>query len=262
MGRRPCSRPTVLWLPPLPITPSPAGQGGREHADVYGEGPMNLLYAVFIDPFVQMGAAPDLLVQTLWEGLGRRRALRADRARLRADLQGLGRVQLRAGHHGGVRRADAGRRLRHARRGRAGGRARRLPGARRGGRRDADPGVRGRAADAAAAGEPARHHPVHGDVRADLFPHRPRRTRVRRQSQGDDRRRALLPKGAIRHQDARRLRVSMQKIDIAAVAIASVMVVGARASSSRRPASAARCARSPTATRRRCRSASRSSRSG
>jgi branched-chain amino acid transport system permease protein len=30
---------------------------------------MNLLYAVFIDPFVQMGAAPDLLVQTLWEGL-------------------------------------------------------------------------------------------------------------------------------------------------------------------------------------------------
>ena len=23
----------------------------------------------FVDPFVQMGAAPDLLVQTLWEGL-------------------------------------------------------------------------------------------------------------------------------------------------------------------------------------------------
>jgi len=30
---------------------------------------MNLLYNIFIDPFVQMGAAPDLLVQTLWEGL-------------------------------------------------------------------------------------------------------------------------------------------------------------------------------------------------
>jgi branched-chain amino acid transport system permease protein len=26
------------------------------------------LYKIFIDPFVQMGAAPDLLVQTLWEG--------------------------------------------------------------------------------------------------------------------------------------------------------------------------------------------------
>ncbi len=30
---------------------------------------MDLLYSIFIDPFVQMGAAPDLLVQTLWEGL-------------------------------------------------------------------------------------------------------------------------------------------------------------------------------------------------
>jgi branched-chain amino acid transport system permease protein len=30
---------------------------------------MNILYAVFIDPFVQMATAPDLLVQTLWEGL-------------------------------------------------------------------------------------------------------------------------------------------------------------------------------------------------
>jgi len=29
----------------------------------------HLLYGIFIDPFVQMGAAPDLLVQTLWEGL-------------------------------------------------------------------------------------------------------------------------------------------------------------------------------------------------
>ena len=30
---------------------------------------MDLLYNIFIDPFVQMGTAPDLLVQTLWEGL-------------------------------------------------------------------------------------------------------------------------------------------------------------------------------------------------
>jgi branched-chain amino acid transport system permease protein len=30
---------------------------------------MGILYQIFIDPFVQMGSAPDLLVQTLWEGL-------------------------------------------------------------------------------------------------------------------------------------------------------------------------------------------------
>jgi branched-chain amino acid transport system permease protein len=30
---------------------------------------MHLLYQIFIDPFVQMGAAPDLFVQTLWDGL-------------------------------------------------------------------------------------------------------------------------------------------------------------------------------------------------
>ena len=30
---------------------------------------MHILYQIFIDPFVQMGAAPDLLVQTLWDGL-------------------------------------------------------------------------------------------------------------------------------------------------------------------------------------------------
>ena len=37
-------------------------------------------------------------------GSQRRRDVLADRARLRADLQGVRRVQLRAGHHGGVRR--------------------------------------------------------------------------------------------------------------------------------------------------------------
>ncbi len=30
---------------------------------------MDILYKIFVDPFVQMGASPDLLVQTLWEGL-------------------------------------------------------------------------------------------------------------------------------------------------------------------------------------------------
>jgi branched-chain amino acid transport system permease protein len=30
---------------------------------------LDLLYNIFIDPFVQMGTAPDLLVQTLWQGL-------------------------------------------------------------------------------------------------------------------------------------------------------------------------------------------------
>ena len=30
---------------------------------------MDLLYQIFLEPFVQMGTAPDLLVQTLWEGL-------------------------------------------------------------------------------------------------------------------------------------------------------------------------------------------------
>src|SRR6188472_449613 len=30
---------------------------------------MDLPYKVFIDPFVQMGTSPDLLVQTLWDGL-------------------------------------------------------------------------------------------------------------------------------------------------------------------------------------------------
>jgi branched-chain amino acid transport system permease protein len=42
--------------------------GGGEQT-VRGAPMMNLLYNIFIDPFVQMGAAPDLLVQTLWEGL-------------------------------------------------------------------------------------------------------------------------------------------------------------------------------------------------
>src|SRR4051812_11980450 len=30
---------------------------------------MDILYKILIDPFVMMGSAPDLLIQTLWEGL-------------------------------------------------------------------------------------------------------------------------------------------------------------------------------------------------
>ncbi len=30
---------------------------------------MDILFKIFVDPFVQMGTAPDLLVQTLWDGL-------------------------------------------------------------------------------------------------------------------------------------------------------------------------------------------------
>jgi branched-chain amino acid transport system permease protein len=30
---------------------------------------LSILYSIFVDPFVQMAGAPDLLVQTLWEGL-------------------------------------------------------------------------------------------------------------------------------------------------------------------------------------------------
>src|SRR5450432_1102290 len=29
---------------------------------------MSIVYAIFIDPFTQMAAAPDLLAQTIWEG--------------------------------------------------------------------------------------------------------------------------------------------------------------------------------------------------
>jgi branched-chain amino acid transport system permease protein len=52
------------------ITPSstPIWAWRIEDDDAGADG-MNILYQIFIDPFVQMGTAPDLLVQTLWEGL-------------------------------------------------------------------------------------------------------------------------------------------------------------------------------------------------
>ena len=81
-----------------------------------------------------------------------------------------------------------------------------------------------RAAGAAAAGQPARHHPVHGDVRADLFPDRARRAGVRRRSQGDDRRGALSADAARSSSRCSAASSSLQKIDIAAAVIASIMV--------------------------------------
>ena len=53
---------------------------------------MDLLYKIFLDPFVQMGAAPDLLVQTLWEGLVAGVLYSSHSAWLRADLQSLRRI--------------------------------------------------------------------------------------------------------------------------------------------------------------------------
>jgi branched-chain amino acid transport system permease protein len=47
----------------------PISESHIEERGALGETTMHLLYQIFIDPFVQMGSAPDLLVQTLWEGL-------------------------------------------------------------------------------------------------------------------------------------------------------------------------------------------------
>ena len=56
----------------------------------------------------------------------------------------------------------------------------------------------------------SRHHPVHGDLRPHLFPHRLRPAGIRRQSQGDDRARALSPERRDRIQRARRLRFAAE----------------------------------------------------
>src|SRR5215216_6951831 len=53
------SKVCVYWMPAF------AGMTALEAEKVL----MNLLYSIFIDPFLQMATAPDLLVQTLWEGL-------------------------------------------------------------------------------------------------------------------------------------------------------------------------------------------------
>jgi branched-chain amino acid transport system permease protein len=45
------------------------GRDKPGHDEEKGGELVHLLYMIFIDPFVQMGSAPDLLAQTLWEGL-------------------------------------------------------------------------------------------------------------------------------------------------------------------------------------------------
>jgi branched-chain amino acid transport system permease protein len=47
---------------------------------------------------------PDFFLQVMWEGFVAGHSLCADCAGVRADLQGLRRVQFCPGHHGGVRR--------------------------------------------------------------------------------------------------------------------------------------------------------------
>ena len=176
---------------------------------------MHLLYQIFIDPFVQMGSAPDLLVQTLWEGLV---------AGVLYSLIALGFVLIFKAS--GVFNFAQGIMVVFAALTLVGLHEHGVPafvalGAHDCG--DVRARLRGGTAHAAATGQPARHHPVHGDLRPDLFSDRFRRACVRRRSEGDDCRTTLLPKGAIEFKMAGGF-VSLQKIDIAAAIIASLMV--------------------------------------
>ena len=142
--------------------------------------PMDLALRRPRRPLRADGGAARLLSAGAVGGSGLGHPLRPDRARLRPDLQGVGRVQLRPRHHGRVRRPVAGG---PARRRRAGLRG---PGPVRADHAGA--GRRHRARGPAAAGQPARPDPVHGHHRAHLLPDRPRRADLRRRAQGDDHR--------------------------------------------------------------------------
>ena len=177
---------------------------------------MDLLYKIFIDPFVQMGTAPDLFVQTLWEGLV---------AGVLYALIALGFVLIFKAS--GVFNFAQGIMVVFAALTLVGLHAKGVPAflalaltivvmfvlA-----------LGGRAAGAAAAGQPARHHPVHGDVRAHLFPDRLRRVHLRRRAQGDDHRASSICRRARSTCKMLGGFVSLQKIDIAAAVIASIMV--------------------------------------
>ena len=179
---------------------------------------MDLLYKIFIDPFVQMGAAPDLLVQTLWEGLV---------SGVLYALIALGFVLIFKAS--GVFNFAQGIMVVFAALTLVGLALRKgVPGLRRARRSTIVVmlvlawGVE--RAGAAAAGQPARHHPVHGDVRAHLFPDRPRRIDLRRRAEGDDHRGALSAEGLVSSGRCSAASSQFQKIDIAAAVIASVMV--------------------------------------
>ena len=143
-----------------------------------GSRAMDPLYAVLVDPFVQMAALPDFLLQVLWEGLvsGILYALIALGFVLIFKASGvfnfaqgimvvfaaLSLVGLHAAGRAGLRgpgpvRAD------HAR-----------------------AGLRHRARGSPSAGQPAGPDPVHGHDRAHLLPDRLRRAGLRRRAQGDD----------------------------------------------------------------------------
>ena len=215
---------------------------------------MHLLYAIFVDPFAQMISAPDLLAQTIWEGFvgGVLYSLIALGFVLIYKASGVfnfaqgimmvfAALTLVGLHEKGVP-AWIALALTIARHVRA--------------------GARRRAARAAPARQPARHHPADGDVRAHLFSHRLRRTRVRRQSEGDDHEASsVCPSGAI---DLKILGGTVTLAEARHRRGGDRARHGRRARrcSSRRRASAARCAPSPTIIRRRCRSAFRSTRSG
>ena len=134
---------------------------------------MNPLYKIFVDPFMQMGAAPDLFVQTLWEGLV---------SGVLYSLVALGFVLIYKASGvfnfaQGIMVVFAGLTL-------VGLYERGIPafagifthqpGHGRAGSRDGTD-------DAAAAGEPTRNHPVHGYLRPVLAAHRNRGTDLRRQ---------------------------------------------------------------------------------
>ena len=134
---------------------------------------MHLLYQIFIDPFVQMGDAPDLFVQTLWEGLV---------AGVLYALIALGFVLIFKAS--GVFNFAQGIMVVFAALTLVGLYAHGVPAFLALG---LTIGVMfcwpcGRALRAAAAGQPAGNHPVHGDVRVDLYPDRLRRIDLRRRS--------------------------------------------------------------------------------
>ena len=140
---------------------------------------MDILYRVFVEPFVLMGEAPDLLMQTLWEGLV---------SGVLYALIALGFVLIFKAS--GVFNFAQGIMVVFA--------ALTLVGL-------YEKGVPALLALALSVGvmfvlalaverivlrplvnQPG-DHPLHGDVRADLFPHRARRGDLRRQSEADDR---------------------------------------------------------------------------
>ena len=158
----------------LAVSKDVDGRDKPGHDDREGGDLMDLLYKIFIDPFVQMGAAPDLLLQTLWDGLV---------SGVLYSLIALGFVLIFKAS--GVFNFAQGIMVVFA--------ALTLVGLHEHGvpaflalaitiARDVRARRRDRAADAAAVGQPARHHPVHGDLRADLFPDRSRRAGLRRRS--------------------------------------------------------------------------------